>query len=293
MGNLDHDTTPSGAPDGSAGDGRYTIAISEDWRIWGPNGGYLAAIALRAAGLEAKIKRPASLVCHFLGVARYEPADIEVTTVHRGRSSESLHVVMTQHGKPILQAMVRTAAEKPGVSHDFARMPEVPPPSALKSFLDHVPEPEDEVPFWSNIDSRIIHTERLTNFDDPFPAELREWYRFTPAATFEDPFADAARYTVLLDTFAWPVASNHHPQSRSEFAAVNMDVVAWFHRPAPASEWLLCDYDSPIAHGGLVGSHGRVWSEDGLLIASGGAQCLSVPRPRPPASPADAQKQSA
>jgi len=29
MGNLDRDTTRSGA------DGRYTIAISEDWRIWG------------------------------------------------------------------------------------------------------------------------------------------------------------------------------------------------------------------------------------------------------------------
>ena len=31
MGDLHHDTTPTGA------DGRYTIAISEDWRIWGHN----------------------------------------------------------------------------------------------------------------------------------------------------------------------------------------------------------------------------------------------------------------
>ena len=252
MGNLDLDTTPSGA------DGRYTIVISEDWRIWGPNGGYLAAIALRAAGLEATIKRPASIACHFLGVARYEPADIDVSVVHRGRSSESLHVVMTQDGKPILQAMVRTAAEKPGIAHDFARMPDVPPPSALKSFLDLVPDPPNEVPFWSNIDSRIVHPERVMNMDEAFPADLQEWYRFLPAATFDDPFADAARYTILLDTFAWPVAANPPPQSRREFAAVNMDVVAWFPRPAPDSEWLLCDYESPIAHAGLVGSHGRI-----------------------------------
>ncbi len=286
MGNLDHDTTPSGA------DGRYTIAISEDWRIWGPNGGYLAAIALRATGLEAAIKRPASIACHFLGVAKYESADIEVRAVHRGRSSESLHVMMTQDGKPILQAIVRTAAEKTGIAHDFARMPEVPPPSALKSFLDHVPEPPDEVPFWDNIDSRIIHPERLLNMDDPFPAELLEWHRFMPAATFDDPFADAARYTILLDTFAWPVAANPHPPATRQYAAVNMDVVAWFHRPAPDSEWLLCDYDSPIAHAGLVGSHGRIWSEDGRLIASGGAQCLSIPNPNPPPPPAESQKQT-
>ncbi|MCI0838402.1 MAG: thioesterase family protein, partial [Chloroflexi bacterium] len=66
-----------------------------------------------------------------------------------------------------------------------------------------------------------------------------------------------------------------------------------FHRPAPDSEWLLCDYESPIAHAGLVGSQGRIWSEDGRLIASGGAQCLSIPNPRPPAEPTDAQQQNA
>ena len=51
MGDLEHDTRLSGA------DGRYTATISEDWRIWGPNGGYMAAVALRAAGMEAAIRR--------------------------------------------------------------------------------------------------------------------------------------------------------------------------------------------------------------------------------------------
>jgi len=272
MGDLERDTTPSGA------DGRYTINICEDWRIWGPNGGYLAAIALRAAGLEARIKRPASIACHFLGVARYEPAQLLVTAIHRGRSSESLHVVMTQNGRPILQAMVRTAVDGPGVEHDVARMPEVPPPEALKSFLEHVTEPPGPaIPFWDNIESRIINVDRVLNDTDVFPPDLVEWYRFQPTPTFADPFADAARYTLLLDTFAWPAAGNAHPRAERQYQAVNIDVVAWFHRPVPESEWLLCDYDSPIAHGGLVGAHGRIWSRDGRLIASGGAQCRSVP----------------
>jgi acyl-CoA thioesterase II len=275
MGDLERDITPSGS------NGRFTIPISEDWRIWGPNGGYLAAVALRTAGLEAEIQRPASIVCHFLGVARFEQAELETNIVHRGRSSESIHVTMTQHGRPILQAMVRTAAEVPGVEHDFAQAPDAPHPESLKTFLDYVPDPPNPVPFWENIESRIIHTERVMEMEQAFETNLLEWYRFQPRATFDDPFVDAARYALLLDTFAWPTAANAHPPSTRTHQAVNMDVVSWFHRPAPESEWLLCDYDSPIAHGGLVGSHGRIWSLDGKLIASGGAQCMSVPMPEP------------
>jgi len=35
------------------GDGRYRAHLSPDWAIRGPNGGYLAVIAVRAAGREA------------------------------------------------------------------------------------------------------------------------------------------------------------------------------------------------------------------------------------------------
>ena len=58
------------------GEGRYTADVHRDWEIWGPCGGYVAAIALRAAGAESPLARPASFFCHYLSVAAFEPVDL-------------------------------------------------------------------------------------------------------------------------------------------------------------------------------------------------------------------------
>jgi acyl-CoA thioesterase len=200
-----------------------------------------------------------------------------VRAVQSGRRAESLHVTITQGERAILQAIVRTAAEAPGVEHNFLRMPEVPPPFQLKSFLDHWPDPPESVPFWQNIDSRIIYPERIFDREHAHDATVLEWYRYQPRDTFDDAFVDAARAVILMDTMAWPAGANPHPSSTRTYQAVNLDVVAWFYEPAPESPWLLCDYDAPLATGGLVAGRARIWSEDGRLVAIGGAQLLCIP----------------
>src|SRR5580692_6612905 len=94
--------------------GSYHVRLSEDWEIWGPNGGYLAAIALRAAGEVAEIERPASFYCHFLSSPAFDVVELEVSVLKQGRRAESFAVQMTQEGKPILHAIVKTAAQAPG-----------------------------------------------------------------------------------------------------------------------------------------------------------------------------------
>jgi len=271
MGNFELDTRIQGA------DGKYTAAISPDWRAWGPAGGYVAAIALRAAGMEARIKRPASFSGHFIRFADFAPVDIDVTPVHSGRRAESIHVVIRQEERAILQAVVRTAAEGPGLEHDVSQMPDVPPPHGLKTFLDLIPNPPDEdSPFWNNIESRIIQEHRLANFphgvvDTP---DMVEWYRFQPIPTFDDPFLDAGRSLLLMDVMASSAAMQPHPDS--DYQAPNIDVTTWFHQPAHDAEWLLMEYEAPVAQGALLTATGRVWAEDGRLIASGGSQMLCI-----------------
>ena len=41
-------------------DGRYRATLSQEWEIWGPMGGYVAAIGLRAAGAATSQPNPAA-----------------------------------------------------------------------------------------------------------------------------------------------------------------------------------------------------------------------------------------
>lgn len=68
---------------------RLRATFSRDWEIWGPSGGYVASIALRAAGQIAKVQRLASFSGHFLAVGRFDTVDIEVRTLRAGRRAES------------------------------------------------------------------------------------------------------------------------------------------------------------------------------------------------------------
>jgi acyl-CoA thioesterase len=255
--------------------GRYRAVLSEEWRVWGPNGGYVAAIALRAAGAEARIQRPVAFAAHFLSIARFEPVEIEVTAVQRGRRSESLRVSMRQQGRAVLEAIVRTATGGEGLVHDAAPPPDVPPPDGLPDMATvFAGEPGPPFPFWNNIEARPPEGLAYKTRAYGGPPEARTWYRFRPAPAFDDPFLDAGRVLVLLDVLPWNAAwARHGPTA---YNAPNLDLVAWFHRSASKSEWLLGAGEAPVAEDGLIGSACRVYDRSGSLVASGGAQLLCV-----------------
>jgi acyl-CoA thioesterase II len=257
-------------------DGGHVAELSDAWEIWGPNGGYLAAIALRAAGDVAQIDRPASFYCHFLSSPSFDAVELSVDVLKRGRRAESLAVRMTQEDKPILHAMVKTAADAPGYSHQHPAAPDASPPEALKSYDELLPaERRPRFSFWENIERRPLD-QRTT--DEPKEPVIREWARFRPRACFDDPFLDAARALILLDTYGFPAAYQRY---RSwQYLAPNLDSSAWFHDFSPACEWLLIDSECGVADHGLMGVGGRVWDTDGRLLATGAAQLCCIPGDR-------------
>jgi acyl-CoA thioesterase len=261
------------ATDLEGDDGRYSIRLSEAWEIWGPSGGYFAAIALRAAGRCAQIPRPASFYCHFLSSPQFDRVELAVEAVKRGRRSESLAVRMTQQGKEVLFALIRTAAEAPGYRHQETGAPEVAPPGASEPF-ERTKDGRPIFRFWNNVSCRRPDRDRTQDGDRPI---VREWVRFEPTHSFVDPFVDAARPLILLDTFGWPAV--YQKYRGADYVAPNLDTAVWFHRAASESEWLLVDHECAVAGDGLLGVNGRVWDSDGRLLASGGAQLCCIPRP--------------
>jgi acyl-CoA thioesterase II len=273
MGDFVADTAVEGA------DGHYRAHLSRDWEIWGPNGGYVAAIALRAAGAATSLRRPASFSGHFLNVAEFDVVDLEVTTLRAAKRAASLRVSMTQANRSIFEAIVWVVGDVDGLEHDATTMPPVPRPAQLESMEELLPaqDLQQRFRFWNNFEVRPIAfvpwAER-----QPGAPEWREWYRFRPSTNFDDPFADAARALLLIDTMGWPAACSAHPRDTG-YVAPSMDVNAQFHRLAPQCEWMLVDAVAPLATEGLIGSQARVWSSDGQLLASGAGQLLCRPVP--------------
>lgn len=276
MGDLEQDTAVK-----ALGQGRFQAELSADWEIWGPMGGYVAAVALRAAGASSDGARPATFSCHYLGVAAFGPIDLRVETRKQGRSATSRRVEVTQEGRAILDASVWSVGEAEGLEHDETVAPAVPGPDELASIEELVPDFEPSFPFWNNLEGKPVDFVGKWPPDAPLSAQWQQWLRFRPTATFADPWVDAARSVILVDLPSWPAAHRPHAWTEPPFIAPTLDLNVAFHQPTADDDWLLCDGEALLSTAGLFGWTARVWSPGGALHASGGGQCL-YRRIRPP-----------
>ena len=270
MGDLGIDTEVR-----ALGDDRYEATLSQEWEIWGPMGGYVAACALRAAGASSPFDRPATFSCHFLSVAKFGTVDIRVETRKGARTATSQRVEVTQDDRAILDATVWSIGDVEGLEHDETVAPEVPGPDGLPFIQELLPDDaQPPFPFWNNFDAKPLAIRSRVAARRAAPARWAEWLRFLPTPTFADPWTDAARSVILVDLPSWPSAHRPHAWTEPPFIAPTLDLNVAFHQPASDEEWLLCDGAAPLSTSGLFAWTSRVWSPGGRLHASGGGQCL-------------------
>lgn len=275
MGDLALDTEVHGS------DGTYTRTLSRDWEIWGPNGGYVASVALRAAGAYSRFDRPASVVGHYLGVASFDaPVTITTETLREAKRAESIRVQITQRDAPIFDAMVWAIDDVGGLQHDFSDRPEVPDPLALPTVRERLDaagiERQAPFPFWLNFEERPLMWVENWEEREPAPPRFASWFRYVPAETFDDLWVDACRSLILIDTLGWPAANRFHVGDHG-FVAPSIDIAVAFHRFEADEPWLLARAEASSAHAGIIGCAGDVWSREGALLATGTSQLLCRP----------------
>ncbi|HEX7481770.1 MAG TPA: thioesterase family protein [Polyangiales bacterium] len=109
--------------------GVFQAQISPDfWAVVGPNGGYLAAIALRAIlhVLGDAARAPRSLHLRYLSTAVAAEAEVHVETLRAGRTVTVMTARISQAGKDIIQASAALGAPASNVSYCDAQMPQLP-----------------------------------------------------------------------------------------------------------------------------------------------------------------------
>jgi acyl-CoA thioesterase II len=268
VGDLGQDTAIEGR------NGTYRATLSSDWEIWGPMGGYVAAIALRAAAAEVPPElEPASFTCQFLAPARFEPVDIDVRVRRISRRAAAVAVSVTQNDKPILDAQSWFALPSEVITHDYA----APHPYGHPDDYRFITELTDEAaifPFWNNFEGKP--TEWIDDWDSYAggPPEWSEWVKFIPAAGFADPVLEAARLVLLADLPSFPAAIRAHPGPRT-FVSPSLDLAVQLHRLDDIGDWLLVQGTAPIAERGLLGFRSEVWDTNNRLLASGSGQLLA------------------
>jgi acyl-CoA thioesterase II len=282
VGDLANDT----AVEGEAG--RYRGEVSRDWEIWGANGGYLASIALRAAGAHTGRTRPASITCQFLRPGRFEAIELEVETLRATRRADAVQVRANQGGQAVLAAQVWCVDETDGLDHLHTTMPVPGPPEDVPTIQERLEAAGrlDEQPrfrFWENFDARPLDWVDDWESRSPGSPQAGGWYRFRPIGTYDDPWVDACRSVILADTFTWPAAIRAHAPG-TPFIAPSLDLSVQLHHHPADSPWLLAWGVAPVAHRGTIGCTTNVWTADGRLAAIGTGTCLCVPAPAPAGS---------
>lgn len=265
----------------ATGESTFRGTLDDDWEIWGPNGGYVATLALRAAGAVSRFDRPANCTVQFLGVAAFDEVTCEVDVLKATRRADALRVMMRQGDKPILQlncwAVTDDLLDR---RHSDLEMPSPPPeqvPTTMERFAEHGIDPDQgpPYPFWNNFTTRPLDFVADWESRGVLPPRWRQWHRFEPTATSEDPWLEAGRILLLADLGSWPAAHRAHPPDGDPWIAPSLDVACHFTDLA-TTEWLLADHHSPAARDGLVGATGNVWSSDGRLLASAVTQLLAT-----------------
>ena len=237
-----------------AGELRWRAWAPEHWFVArGPNGGYLAAVAARAA--EAATGRPLrSLTLHFAAAPAVGPLDVSATVERAGRTYSAVTLRIEQDGEPMTLGIATLGAlPADGAAWDSAPAPEVPPAADLEP-VD--PDVAGVPAFMRNYDMRWAAPSGAA------PGSVG-WLRTREPRRLDGPLVAAM-------TDAWVPAAFVATEGLG--FAPTLDLTVHVRRPLPpagmaASDPVLCRFVTRLSVAGVWEEDGELWTPAGELIA--------------------------
>lgn len=250
------------------GDGAYGARMDRGWWIErGPNGGYVAAVVLRALteAVADPTRTPRSFTVHYLAPPGEGAVRIDTVVERAGRQLSFVSGRLSQGDRLLATAQAAFAVPMPGLEFCDVRPPDVPPPEDISPpRLGGPPVP-----------MRERYEMRWAIGEPPFSGGSRAvvggWIRLAEARP-----ADHLLLAALTDAWMPPVFS----RVSERMGVPTIDLTVHFRAPAPVEAedgWFLVVFRTQLAADGFLEEDGEVWSRDGRLLAHSRQLAVMLP----------------
>jgi acyl-CoA thioesterase-2 len=202
-----------------------------------------------------------------------ETITFSVDRIHDGRSFSTRRVQAYQFGLPILSLIASFQDEDEGLDHQVDMPAGLPDPESLPSITEVLGGQTDVVArSWASdrpFDMRHVPSPIYFTVEGEHVAHQAVWMKtFDPMPDNRNlhraALAYASDYSLLEPIFrrhglAWATPG---------LKVASLDHAMWWHRFGRVDEWMLYVQESPNAIGGRGLASGRIYSRDGVLLAS-------------------------
>jgi hypothetical protein len=247
-----------------AGEGRYAARLDRGWWITrGPNGGYVAAIVLRAliGAVSDPARRPRSLTLHYTSPPAVGEVEVRTRIERKGRGLTTATARLVQGEKLRAIAVGAFGLDRPGPTFGLRTMPEVPPPERSLPLAKALGAAD--VPIRDRYESLLAVGPPLAPSNE---AVSGGWIRLR-----EDPGPiDAPLVAAYTD--AWPPAVFTQRERLALSRGVpTVELTVHFRAPYPEGadprDFVLVVFRAYTLRDGFVEEDGEVWTHGGVLLA--------------------------
>lgn len=246
---------------------------------WMPQGRVFGGQVLAQSLVAAQRTTDADRIVHSMHAYFLRPGNVNlpitfsVDRIHDGRSFSTRRTQAYQDGVPILSMIASFQDEDEGLEHQVDMPAGIPEPESLPSVADHLGEVDHEVAkFWANerpFDMRHVPSPIYLSVEGEHVAHQAVWLKTIGPLPDDPPLHRAALAYASDYSILEPILRRHGVAwATPGLRAASLDHAMWWHRPGRVDEWLLYVQDSPNSRGGRGLSFGRIYSRDGLLLAS-------------------------